>query len=87
MHYALCSRTPCLQRYGEDRHIRRDSALSHGVMRRQEKDQFGLVASLDTRLKAADALMNRYNAADKGNGQTQQKLDALLEEPRRAVCG
>ena len=56
------------------------------VMRGQEKDQFGLEASLDTRLKAADALMKRYNAADKGNGQALQKLDALLAEFRRAIC-
>ena len=57
------------------------------VMRGQEKDQFGLEASLDTRLKAADALMKRYNAADKGNGQALQKLDALLAEFRRAIYG
>lgn len=57
------------------------------VMRGQEKDQFGLEASLDTRLKAADSLMKRYAAAGFSAGKQRNEDDpltkALKEEAAR----
>lgn len=55
------------------------------VMRGEMKDQFGLEASLDTRLKAADSLMKRYAAAADRNKSTMDKLDDLLKEFKDAV--
>lgn len=50
------------------------------VMRGEVADQFGLEASLDTRLKAGESLMKRYIAAKSKDGGTAiQKLDKLLE--------
>ena len=50
------------------------------VMRGEVADQFGLEASLETRLKAGDSLMKRYIAAKGKEGDTAiQKLDKLLE--------
>lgn len=57
------------------------------VMRGQKKDQFGLEASLDTRLKAADSLMKRFAAAGLGIGKQRTEEDpltrALKEEAAR----
>lgn len=56
------------------------------VMRGEVTDQFGLEASLDTRLKAADALMKRYAVSADRNKSAMEKLDKLLEEFRNAVA-
>lgn len=57
------------------------------VMRGQQKDQFGLEASLDSKLKAADSLMKRFAAAGYGVGNRRQEDDpltkALKEEAAR----
>lgn len=57
------------------------------VLRGQQKDQFGLEASLDSRLKAADSLMKRFAAAGYGVGNRRQEDDpltkALKEEAAR----
>lgn len=50
------------------------------VIRGKIKDQFGLDASLNDRIKAADSLMKRYNVADDRNRATKEKLDAVLRE-------
>jgi phage terminase small subunit len=55
------------------------------VMRGQEKDAFGLDPSLADRLKAADSLMKRYNAADDRQRSTMERLDKLFEEFHDAV--
>lgn len=55
------------------------------VMRGEEKDAFGLDASLDTRISAGDKIMKRYNAASDKNRSSEEKLDRLLEEFRNAV--
>ena len=55
------------------------------VMRGEVKDQFGLEASLQDRLKAADALMKRFLVADDAHTSTLAKLDAILDEFREAV--
>ena len=49
------------------------------VMRGEKKDQFGLDASLDTRISAAKELMKRHAAASDRNKGTLDKLDAMLE--------
>ena len=49
------------------------------VMRGEKKDQFGLDASLDTRISAAKELMKRHTAASDRNKGTLDKLDAMLE--------
>lgn len=49
------------------------------VMRGEVTDQFGLEASLDTRLKAGDSLMKRYMVAKNKDETAMQKLDRLLE--------
>ena len=54
-------------------------------MRGEIKDQFGLDPSLADRLKAADSLMKRYNAADDRQRSTMERLDKLFEEFRDAV--
>lgn len=48
------------------------------VMRGEEKDQFGLDASLSDRLKAGDALMKRYAVTDNGSKDIIEKLDKVL---------
>ena len=57
------------------------------VMRGQQKDQFGLEASLDSRMHAADSLMKRFAAAGYGVGNRRQEDDpltkALKEEAAR----
>lgn len=55
------------------------------TMRGEIKDQFGLDPSLADRLKAADSLMKRYNAADDRQRSTMERLDKLFEEFRDAV--
>ena len=55
------------------------------VMRGQEKDQFGLDASLTDRIKAANSLMKRYAVADDRQRSTMEKLDKILGEFRNAV--
>lgn len=55
------------------------------TMRGEVKDQFGLDPSLADRLKAADSLMKRYNAADDRQRSTMERLDKLFEEFRDAV--
>lgn len=51
------------------------------VMRNEVKDQFGLEASLDSRLDAAKELMKRYNAVEgKGGGEGVQILDDIPKE-------
>ena len=49
------------------------------VIRGKIKDQFGLDASLNDRIKAADSLMKRYNIADDKLRATQEKLEAVLK--------
>lgn len=49
------------------------------VMRGEKKDQFGLDASLDTRISAAKEIMKRHAAASDRNKGTLDKLDAMLE--------
>lgn len=55
------------------------------VVRGEMKDQFGLDASLDTRLKAADSLMKRYAVSADRNRSAMEKLDSLLKEFKDAV--
>lgn len=55
------------------------------VMRGEMTDQFGLEASLDTRIKAADSLMKRYAVSADRNKGAMEKLDNLLKEFRDAV--
>lgn len=55
------------------------------VMRGQIKDAFGMDASLSERLKAADALMRRYAVGEERQRNTIEKLDALLEEMKKAA--
>ena len=55
------------------------------VMRGEEKDQFGMDASLSDRLKAGDSLMKRYAAASDRNRTTMEKLDSMLKEFQDAV--
>ena len=61
------------------------------VMRGDEKDQFGLDASLSDRLKAADSLMKRFAAAGQDYGTSQTEDDpltkALMEEAERMNHG
>ena len=55
------------------------------VLRGEEKDQFGLDASLADRLKAGDSLMKRYAVSADKNKDTLEKLDGLLKEFQDAV--
>lgn len=50
------------------------------VMRGQEKDQFGLDASLTDRISAAKELMKRYSKVDDGKKDAMERLDKILEE-------
>ncbi len=49
------------------------------VMRGEEKDSFGLDASLDTRISAAKEIMKRHAATTDRMSGTLEKLDALLK--------
>lgn len=49
------------------------------VVRGNVTDQFGLEASLDTRLKAADGLMKRYTIGADKQEEALNKLDKLIE--------
>lgn len=50
------------------------------VMRGQEKDQFGLDATLTDRIAAAKELMKRYSKADDGKREAVERLDKILDE-------
>lgn len=51
----------------------------------EEKDQFGLDASLQDRIKAAQELMKRYAVADQRQASTMARLDSLLIEFKTAL--
>lgn len=53
------------------------------VMNNEEKDQFGLDASLSDRISAARELMKRHSAAKKDDDE-DDKLNAYLEGMRNA---
>lgn len=53
------------------------------VMNNEEKDQFGLDASLSDRISAARELMKRHSAAKKEEDE-DDKLNAYLEGMRNA---
>lgn len=55
------------------------------VMRGEEKDAFGLEASLTDRLKAADSLMKRYAIGAEKQKGTLEKLDGILKEMHDAA--
>ena len=50
------------------------------VMRGEEKDQFGLDASLQDRTKAGVELLKRYDAAKDDTQKVLDKLDAVIGE-------
>lgn len=50
-----------------------------------EKDQFGLDASLQDRIKASQELMKRYAVADQRQASTMARLDSLLVEFKTAI--
>lgn len=52
------------------------------VMRGDIKDQFGLEAALDTRLKAADSLAKRFVIGGKDYGKNKREDDALTKSLR-----
>ena len=55
------------------------------VMAGKVKDQFGLDASLQDRIKASQELMKRYAVADMRQASTMQRLDSLFLEFRAAL--
>ena len=55
------------------------------VMLGEEKDQFGLDASLQDRTKAAQELLKRYAVADDRQRGTMQRLDSIFAEFKVAV--
>lgn len=55
------------------------------VMRGEEKDAFGLDASLQDRTKAAQELLKRWAVADQRQSSTLARLDSMLMELRIAV--
>lgn len=55
------------------------------VMLGEEKDQFGLDASLQDRTKAAQELLKRYAVADDRQRSTMARLDSMFAEFRLAV--
>lgn len=55
------------------------------VMRGEVKDQFGFDAQLSDRLNAAKELMKRFAAVDDRQRDSLIRLDALLEEFKKAV--
>ena len=50
-----------------------------------EKDQCGLDASLQDRIKASQELMKRYAVADQRQASTMARLDSLLVEFKTAI--
>ena len=56
------------------------------VMLGEEKDQFGLDASLQDRTKAAQELLKRYAVADQRQSATMQRLDSMMLEFRAAIA-
>lgn len=56
------------------------------VMRGEVKDQFGLDASLQDRIKAGQELMKRYAVADQRQQGTLQRLDGLLLAFQTAIA-
>lgn len=81
---------PVISAYIAERMGKQDAALVadadevlrfySSVMRGQEKDQFGLDASLTDRISAAKELMKRYSKADDGKKEAMERLDKILEE-------
>lgn len=55
------------------------------VMLGEEKDQFGLDASLQDRIKAGQELLKRYAVADQQQASTMARLDAMMAVFRQAV--
>lgn len=55
------------------------------VMRGEEKDSFGMDASLADRLKAADSLMKRYAISADKKKETLDRLGELLKEMKNAA--
>ena len=60
-------------------------AFLSATMRGEIKDQFGLDASLQDRIKAAQELMKRYAVADMRQQSTLQRLDQIFVEFRTAI--
>lgn len=56
------------------------------IARGNIKDQFGLDASLQDRIKAMQELMKRYAVADMRQQSTMQRLDSLFVEFRAALA-
>lgn len=83
-------RKPQISAYIAERLGKQDAALVadadevlrfySSVMRGQEKDQFGLDASLTDRISAAKELMKRYSKVDDGKKDAMDRLDKILEE-------
>lgn len=83
-------RKPQISAYIAERLGKQDAALVadadevlrfySSVMRGQEKDQFGLDASLTDRISAAKELMKRYSKVDDGKKDAMERLDKILEE-------
>lgn len=55
------------------------------TVRGEVKDQFGLDASLQDRIKAAQELLKRYAVADQRQSATLQRLDAMFISFKTAV--
>lgn len=55
------------------------------VVRGEQKDQFGLDASLADRIKAADSLMKRFAATNDKNRASLERLDNILRDFKDAV--
>ena len=88
-------RKPELSAYIQERMAQQDASrvasadevlrFYSSVMRGEEKDAFGLDASLSDRLKAADSLMKRYAIGAEKQKSTLEKLDSLLKEMHDAA--
>jgi phage terminase small subunit len=76
-----------MQRAEEKRIASADEVLQFltDVMAGKVKDQFGLDASLQDRIKASQELMKRYAVADMRQQSTMQRLDSLFVEFRAAL--
>lgn len=76
-----------MQRAEEKRIASADEVLQFlsDVMAGKVKDQFGLDASLQDRIKASQELMKRYAVADMRQQSTMQRLDNLFVEFRAAL--
>ena len=77
-----------MQRAEEKRIASADEVLQFlsDVMAGKVKDQFGLDASLQDRIKASQELMKRYAVADMRQQSTMQRLDSLFVEFRAALA-